>query len=143
MKIETVTKADYPELLAVWESSVRATHHFLVEADIAYFKPLIIGSYFDLVELRCVKDKLGQIVGFSGVAGEALEMLFIHAEARGKGIGSALLTYAIKSSGVTKVDVNEDNEQALGFYLKFGFKVYDRSELDGTGKPYPILHMSL
>ena len=33
------------------------------------------------------------------------------------------------------------NEQALGFYLKYGFSVVSRSERDGTGKPYPILHM--
>jgi putative acetyltransferase len=143
MTIEAVTKTDYPELLAVWESSVRATHHFLAEADIAFFKPLIIGTYFDLVELRCVKNEQERIIGFSGVAGAELEMLFIHAEYRGKGVGTLLLQNAMQKMGVTKVGVNEDNVQALGFYQQFGFEVYDRSSLDGTGKPYPILHLKV
>ena len=44
---------------------------------------------------------------------------------------------------VNKVDVNEQNPQALGFYQHYGFEVIDRSPLDGSGKPYPILHMAL
>ena len=29
MKIDSVNAEDYPELLAVWENSVRATHDFI------------------------------------------------------------------------------------------------------------------
>lgn len=42
---------------------------------------------------------------------------------------------------VVLCDVNEQNEQAIGFYIYKGFSVAGRSELDGTGKPYPILHL--
>ncbi|WP_366520172.1 GNAT family N-acetyltransferase [uncultured Carboxylicivirga sp.] len=72
-----------------------------------------------------------------------LEMLFVHPKERGNGIGKDLLEYAIDEQKVTKVDVNEDNEQAVGFYEKFGFKTCKRSELDLSGKPYPTLHMKL
>jgi hypothetical protein len=41
------------------------------------------------------------------------------------------------------VDVNEQNGQAVGFYLRMGFATEGRSELDGMGKPYPLLHMRL
>ena len=58
-------------------------------------------------------------------------------------MGKALLQHAIESQKVNKVDVNEQNEQAVGFYLHSGFVTYKRSELDATGKPYPILHMEL
>ncbi|ADR21290.1 hypothetical protein MATR_10810 [Marivirga tractuosa] len=34
--IEKVNKSNYLEIVEVWEASVRATHHFLKEADIAY-----------------------------------------------------------------------------------------------------------
>jgi len=44
---------------------------------------------------------------------------------------------------VLKVDVNEQNDQALGFYKGNGFKVISRSEMDSSGKPYPILHLEL
>jgi len=43
----------------------------------------------------------------------------------------------------TALGVNEQNEQAVGVYLRLGFKIVGRSPLDGTGKPYPILHMQL
>jgi putative acetyltransferase len=142
-KIETVDKSDYPEIVEVWEASVRATHHFLREEDIVYFKPLILNTYLDAVEIRCVKAVDNRIVGFLGVAGENLEMLFLHPDYRGKGIGASLLHYAIHQQHITKVDVNEQNEQAVGFYKHAGFTTIGRSERDGTGKPYPILHMAL
>jgi putative acetyltransferase len=44
---------------------------------------------------------------------------------------------------ITKVDVNEQNIQAVGFYKHIGFHVLGRSESDGQGKEYPILHMGL
>jgi putative acetyltransferase len=142
-RIEKVQKSDYQEIVRLWEASVRATHHFLKEEDIAYFKPLILNVYLDAVELRCLKNESKEIIGFLGVAEQNLEMLFIHPDARGKGVGKELLHYSIKNLDVRKVDVNEDNEQAIGFYEKFGFETYKRSELDASGKPYPILHMKL
>ena len=141
--IDTIHKNEYPEVVDVWEASVRATHDFLKEEDIAYFKPLILNSYLDAVELRCVRDSRGQILGFAGVAEGNLEMLFVHPTYRGQQIGKMLLDYAIQHLQVKKVDVNEQNGQALAFYQHFGFEVVGRSDLDSSGKPYPILHMEL
>ena len=39
------------------------------------------------------------------------------------------------------VDVNGQNPQTRGFCEHLGFRVTGRSELDGQGAPYPILHM--
>lgn len=142
-EIEDITKSDYTEIVNVWEASVRATHHFLKEEDIQYFKPLILNTYLDAVELKCVKNDEKQIVGFLGVADQNLEMLFIHPDYRGKQIGKRLLTHSIDNMDVRKVDVNEQNDQAVGFYKRFGFETVGRSELDATGKPYPVLHMVL
>jgi putative acetyltransferase len=141
--IDTIHNSEYPAIVDVWEASVRATHDFLKEKDIQYFKPLILNTYLDAVDLRCIRNEKKEIVGFLGVAEQNLEMLFIHPDVRGKGIGKALLSYAIHNMNVIKVDVNEQNEQALGFYKHFGFQVISRSELDASGKPYPILHMEL
>lgn len=70
-------------------------------------------------------------------------MLFVHPDYRGKQVGKKLLTYSIEKMNVIKVDVNEQNDQAVGFYKRFGFETISRSELDATGKPYPVLHMEL
>lgn len=141
--LTTPQPTDYAELLSIWEASVRATHHFLKEEDILFFRNTIQEhNLFSQVNLTVVKED-DRILGFLGVAGDNLEMLFLHPSARGKGIGKILLSHAIDHLNITKVDVNEQNEAAAGFYEHAGFKTVSRSELDGTGKPYPILHMEL
>lgn len=141
--IHPVATAEYAEVTELWERSVRATHHFLKEENIQYFKPLILEQYLAAVELRCIKDAAGKILAFSGVLDGKLEMLFVDPLARGGGYGRQLLRYAIAEQGVTKVDVNEANEQAVGFYLHMGFVQTGYSELDGSGKPFPLIQMEL
>lgn len=142
-KIDDIKKTEYNEVVNIWEASVRATHHFLKEEDIQYFKPLILHTYLDAVELKCVRNEQGNIIGFLGVADQNLEMLFIHPGYRGKQVGKTLLRFSVENMYVTKVDVNEQNDQAVGFYKKCGFETTSRSELDSSGKPYPTLHMEL
>ncbi len=142
-KIDIINTSEYIEVVNVWEASVRATHDFLKEEDIEYFKPLILNTYLDAVELRCIRNDTKKIVGFVGVTEQNLEMLFIHPDYRGQKIGTSLLDYSIEHLNVRKVDVNEQNEQAVGFYKHYGFEVISRSELDASGKPYPTLHMEL
>ncbi|QFT13179.1 GNAT family N-acetyltransferase [Vibrio sp. THAF190c] len=143
MIIENVRPENYAEMLNVWENSVRATHDFITEEDIEFFKPMIMAQAFPAVTLRCVKNESGSIVGFVGTHESKIEMLFILDGVRGQGVGKALLQYAIEHLGATQVDVNEQNPQAVGFYQHMGFKVVSRSPLDDMGKPFPILHMTL
>lgn len=77
------------------------------------------------------------------MAVQNLEMLFIHPEYRGKRVGTTLLEYAINHLEVSKVDINEQKRQAEGFYKHCRFETIGRSELNASGKPYPILHMKL
>lgn len=142
-QVTPVGPEEYDALMEVWESSVRATHHYLKEKDLQFYKPLVRNKYLKAVKLHAVRHRDGRIAGFMGTAKGALEMLFIHADSRGQGIGKLLLLHAIHQLKVSRVDVNEQNEQAIGFYERFGFRTADRSAVDGTGRPYPILHMQL
>ncbi|MCS4305445.1 GNAT family N-acetyltransferase [Chryseobacterium sp. BIGb0232] len=139
--IREISKTDYPQLMKIWKSSVLNTHDFLKEEDFNYYKKEIPG-YFEHVTLLGFEEG-GTLTGFMGIANGNLEMLFIHNDYRGKGIGKKLIQYGIDHLKVTKVDVNEQNEQAVGFYQHIGFQVLERSELDSQGKEYPILHMGL
>lgn len=134
---------DFPRVVDVWEASVRATHHFVSEADLQFFRPLVRDGLPQLSQLACVRDEIDEVAGFVGVAHSQVEMLFLHPAARGQGAGRRLLTYAISVFGATTLDVNEQNEQAVGFYQHMGFVVAGRSERDSTGKLYPLLHMRL
>ena len=139
--IETVSQKDFHEIVEVWEASVRATHHFITEEYIQQIKPLLLNEYLDMVDIKCIRNAASQIIGFSGIAEGKIEMLFIHPDWFGKGAGKSLVHYAIHSQHATKVDVNEQNEQAIAFYQRMGFQVTGRSETDSLGKPYPLLHM--
>lgn len=136
-----VTPDDYPVLLTVWESSVRATHFFLHEEDIVKLRHEIPG-YFDAVTLRGWRNEQGTISGFIGIHGQNIEMLFVDANARGLGAGKALLKWALEQDAHS-VDVNEQNPQAIGFYEHMGFRVTGRSPLDGQGRAFPLLHMRI
>lgn len=134
--------SEYPELVDIWRSAVRATHDFLDESDFARIESHLAADYFPAVTLT-VAEKDGEPVGFAGVHGDSLEMLFVSDSARGQGIGSALLAEVVANQGAAKVDVNEQNHSAHGFYLSKGFVQVGRSELDGDGRPYPTIHLEL
>ena len=90
--IVPVQPEEFPRVVEVWEASVRATHHFVSEADIQIFKPLVRDALTHMPHLACVRDSQGQIAGFIAVARGKVEMLFMHPAARGQGGGRRLLT---------------------------------------------------
>lgn len=131
------------ELLSVWEKSVRSSHHFLTEDDISYFRPLVRDQYLPAVRVSVIRDENGSIAAFMGLSDDMLKMLFVLPERQGHGYGKALVKHAVNVCGIRKVDVNEDNAQARGFYLAMGYQVISHDEYDPTGKPFPILHLQI
>lgn len=132
---------DYDELVQVWEDSVRTTHHFLSEEDIQYYKPLVRLIYLPAVDLYCFRNEQGQIAAFMGLSEELIEMLFVAPGEQGKGYGSRLIDFAVREKHLYRVDVNEQNTDAFRFYRRKGFEVVSRDALDGSGRPFPILHL--
>lgn len=143
MNIKKADKTDYNEITAVWEDSVRATHDFLSETDINEIKADFKEKYLPMTDLYIYKSFFNEIVGFTGVSGDKVEMLFIASWARGGGIGKKLLNFAVSELGASKVDVNEQNISAAGFYRHAGFEITGRSPVDNEGRPFPLVHMEL
>ena len=146
MKIKTATER--PEgliqgLFDVWESSVRATHHFLSEQDIASIVPFIKPALAEIPLLLYVTNADGTPLGFMGIDGDKIEMLFISPRCRGMGLGRTFVAHAVDTLQAMYVDVNEQNPQAVGFYRHLGFTALTRSDYDGQGRPFPLLHMRL
>ena len=141
-RIQPVTPADYPQVMEVWESSVKATHEFLAQEDFEFYKS-ILPSFFPQLKMLCLKDAGNKILGFIGTQDNTLEMLFVRDGYRGMGLGKRLLQYAVNALNVSKVDVNQQNDYARVFYYQQGFRMKRFSRKDGFGKPYPIWHMEL
>jgi putative acetyltransferase len=127
----------------VWERSVRATHDFLTEDDIVALRPLVEAALDDeALELWVLTAPGDQPVGFMGLAGNDISALFMEPARRGQGGGSRLVAHAqALRGGDLTVDVNEQNQAAVGFYQALGFVVVGRSPLDDGGRPFPLLHM--
>ncbi|MBX6692074.1 acetyltransferase [Pseudomonas sp. USTB-Z] len=135
--------ADYTQLLDIWLRAVRATHHFLQPSDIDALLPQLRDVYFPAVELWVAVDTDDQPLGFIGFNENHVEMLFVDPAHHRQGIGRALLDFGRQSRSAMSVDVNEQNPQATAFYQRYGFVQTGRSPLDGEGRPFPLLHMSL
>jgi len=138
--------ADLPRLFDVWHLSVRATHDFLADSDIAFLMPFVRDELARVTAdhlLHVLRDANSVPYAFLCVEHAKIEMLFVHPDQRGSGAGRTLVQYAITALGATTVDVNAHNTQAHGFYRHLGFIGESRSECAPFGKPFPILHLKL
>ena len=119
MKIRKAVTKDYPRIMEIWESSVKATHDFLKQEDFELFKNLIPKEFLPQLNVFVMEDD-GVIPAFFSVSDDNLEMLFVDAESRGKGFGKIAVDYIVNTLQIYKVDVNEQNPQAVYFYLNQG-----------------------
>ena len=87
MKIYEVTDRNQElinNLLAVWESSVRATPNFLSESEIMSIKEYVPDALKGVAHLIIAENDNGLPIAFMGIQDGSLEMLFILADERGK-----------------------------------------------------------
>lgn len=136
-----------PQLVAVlvdvWERSVRATHLFLSDEEVAKIKKYVPQALGNVQHLIVAEDESGKPAAFMGTENGRLEMLFLSPSERGKSLGKRMLQYGIQNYGIRELTVNEQNPQAIGFYEHMGFQTYRRTDCDEQGNPYPLLYMKL
>ena len=138
--LRPVRPDDTDALVDVWRGAVEATHDFLAPDDVRELETGLRDEYLAAVDVT-VAEVDGRVVGFVGTDGHRVEMLFVDPDRHGRGIGRALLTEVGRAHPVLELDVNEQNPAALGFYRALGFEVTGRSETDGQGRPFPLLHL--
>ncbi len=141
MILEKYSEKYKNQLLSVWENSVLASHHFLSSEDFDAIKKLLHSLDLSAFDIYCLTQNT-ILTGFISIAQNKIEMLFISPDYIGLGLGKRLIDHAI-NLGAVKVDVNEQNTNALAFYQKMGFEIIGRTEKDELGKGYPLLQMKL
>jgi putative acetyltransferase len=141
--IRRARDAERTELVALWERAVRATHLFLGDADIVALRPLVAEELASrTLDWWVMSLASNKPIAFLGLTKGAIEALFVDPDYHRKGVGAALVAHAQTLNRVSlAVDVNEQNTEALRFYQALGFAREGRSDVDGGGRPFPILHL--
>jgi putative acetyltransferase len=142
MNIRAFKLSDLGPLLDIWLRSVRATHAFLAESDIQGLLPVVRDHSLPNLDIWVLCSDDSEPIGFMGVGEGSIDALFIAPEHVRRGGGRMLVEHARKLTGHLRVDVNEQNPEAIKFYEANGFHVIGRSSFDDGGRPYPLLHMS-
>ncbi|MEC0309733.1 putative N-acetyltransferase YjaB [Paenibacillus sp. GM2FR] len=134
----------HDRLVELWLHAVSQTHDFLTEEDIGFYYDMMQNGALRSMEIWVCLNTEQEPIGFMGLDGSKIEMLFVDPRHHGQGTGTTLIRHAEQLKGRRlQVDVNEQNPKAHAFYKKYGFVQIGRSELDGSGKPFPLIHMQL
>ncbi|XNM66556.1 acetyltransferase [Escherichia coli] len=128
------------KLIAIWRRSVDATHDFLSKEYRAELEDLV-SAFLPEAPLWVAVTEKDEPVALMLLTGKHMDALFVDPTVRGCGVGKLLIEHALTLAPKLTTNVNEQNEQAVGFYKKMGFKVTGRSETDDLGKPYPLLNL--
>ena len=145
MTIRRSRPADGERVVAIWRDAVDATHHFLAPADRIAIEAEV-SAVLPGLDLWLAVDDDDRAVGFMALDAGHVDALFVDPAAHGSGIGRALIDYALAlqaGDAPLTTDVNAQNEGAVAFYRRLGFVPTGRSERDGQGRPYPLVHMRL
>ena len=138
-RVASVDERD--RLFEIWHDAVKATHHFLDDAAFDEIADLVKTKYLPSKDFLVAVDDTDSPVGFMGTNENEVESLFIDPDCFGKGIGKAFIDHMKSHHAEVRLEVNEQNPKAVGFYEASGFKVVKRDETDDHGRPFPILHM--
>ncbi len=143
-RIAVRSGAETPELLALWVASWRATYADIAfEARCAWLLDRLAAMEAQGAQTLCLWDESPScLLGFVTIDPESgwLDQLCVHPEHFGAGVAPALLAAARdRSPGLVRLDVNADNDRAVRFYQREGFKTLGPGMPSKSGRPTLIL----
>jgi putative acetyltransferase len=140
IKIRRARVDDGNRVVEIWRGAVDATHHFLTAQDRLAIDELVC-RFIPQASPWLAVDEDDYPLGFMLIDEGHMEALFVDPVRHGTGVGAALLHHGLMLHPNMTTDVNQQNDLALGFYERMGFKETGRSPYDGQGRPYPLIHL--
>ena len=125
--IRRATRADACRIAEIEIFNYRLNFYPIFRSDEFYFGELqvvdLMQKFLDepgMLENTYVYDD-GVVKGFIRLEGTEIRKLFVEPVLQGRGIGEALLKYAVEESGARKLWALEKNTRAIAFYGRHGF----------------------
>jgi putative acetyltransferase len=111
---------DLPRVLEIWEEAARTAHPFLPESFIVSEREQVREVYIPMAATWVFEDD-GRVVGFISLVGDDVGGLFVEPSCHRRGIGRALLDFALAKGRPLELEVFEENSPARAFYERCGF----------------------
>ena len=87
-----------------------------------------------------VFEERGELLGFMALVDDYLAALFVRPDRQGRGVGHALLQEAKQQGGALHTRVFVENEPAVRFYRRHGFRIGNEVSDPLTGHPQYQMH---
>lgn len=131
--IRTLQQKYIDQIMEIWLESTIKAHDFIPEK---YWQDnyLTVKNDYISISKTYVYEKEGEIKGFISIIDENfIGALFVSTNYQKQGIGSKLIDYVSKNFSKLTLAVYKQNEKALNFYLKKGFKITEQATNEDSG----------
>lgn len=129
--IRNATENDLNTIMNIWLSANISAHNFIQEE---YWHNHFedVRTAISSAEVYVFED--GVIKGFVGLAENYIAGIFMKEEFQSKGIGGKLIHFLQSFKSELVLNVYEQNKNAVRFYEKQGFQIYQRNIEKETGQ---------
>lgn len=132
--IRAFKEEDTEAVIRIWLEASILSHSFIDKAYWEEKADAMRTLYLPLSEVVVDEDKdTGEVVAFIAFVEDYLAALFVAPAHQKKGVGSRLLALAKKMRDTLELSVYAENERAVAFYRKNGFRMTDKRIEEVTG----------
>jgi len=137
--IRTIENKDIDKIMDIWLTSTINAHNFIPKEYWHKNYNTVKDVYLPMAESFVYEDE-ENIKGFiSIIDNEFIGALFVHTDFQNKGIGKALIDYAIDKYKVLNLAVYKENKKSVQFYINRGFKIIKEQINEDSGNSEYIM----
>ena len=132
--IRAFKEEDTEAVIRIWLEASILSHSFIDKVYWEEKADAMRTLYLPLSEVVVDEDKdTGEVIAFIAFVEAYLAALFVAPAHQKKGVGSRLLALAKKMRDTLELSVYAENERAVAFYRKNGFRMTDKRIEEMTG----------
>ncbi|MCP1223325.1 N-acetyltransferase [Sebaldella sp. S0638] len=121
--IRLLKSKDVEEVMRIWLDSTLEAHPFISEEYWLENYKMVKDTYIPLSKTYVLEDN-SKIKGFISIIDELfIGALFVEVLHQGEGIGRRLIEFSQKRHKELDLTVYKENERAVAFYKKMGFRI--------------------